>query len=200
MESLLERLSKETPSQLQARSREALDFFKDRVRNIKVSGQAFYKREAGTLTKAKRYLDGRMYTFFYDPKTKEKLPYYDRFPVVLIIDSTSTGFSGLNFHYIPPKYRAKLLDELYEFEIEDKDTEDESMRTRIRVNYNLLQSTAKMKFFRPCYKRYLTSHIEGKALQITPNYWSIITMLPLAQFEKESIRKVYSESIRSVDG
>ena len=105
-----------------------------------------------------------MYTFFYDPKTKEKLPYYDRFPVVLIIDSTSTGFSGLNFHYIPPKYRAKLLDELYEFEIEDEDTEDESMRTRIRVNYNLLQSTAKMKFFRPCYKRYLTSHIEGLSL------------------------------------
>ena len=141
-----------------------------------------------------------MYTFFYDPKTKEKLPYYDRFPVVLIIDSTSTGFSGLNFHYIPPRYRAKLLDELYDFEIEDDDVEDESMKTRIRMNYNLLQSTAKMKFFRPCYKRYLTSHIEGKALEITPNYWSIITMLPIAQFEKESIRKVYSESIRSVNG
>ena len=83
-------------------------------------------------------------------------------------------------------------------EIEDDDIEDESMKTRIRMNYNLLQSTAKMKFFRPCYKRYLTSHIEGKALEITPNYWSIITMLPLAQFEKESVRKVYSESIRSV--
>ena len=111
-----------------------------------------------------------------------------------------TGFSGLNFHYIPPRYRAKLLDELYDFEIEDDDVEDESMKTRIRMNYNLLQSTAKMKFFRPCYKRYLTSHIEGKALEITPNYWSIITMLPIAQFEKESIRKVYSESIRSVNG
>ena len=198
MESLLERLSKETPSQTRARSREALDFFKDRVRNIKVSSSAFYKQS--DLNKAKRYLDGRMYTFFYDPKTKEKLPYYDRFPVVLIIDSTSTGFSGLNFHYIPPRYRAKLLDELYDFEIEDDDVEDESMKTRIRMNYNLLQSTAKMKFFRPCYKRYLTSHIEGKALEITPNYWSIITMLPIAQFEKESIRKVYSESIRSVNG
>ena len=56
MESLLERLSKETPSQTRARSREALEFFRDRVRNIKVSGQAFYKRETGTLTKAKRYL------------------------------------------------------------------------------------------------------------------------------------------------
>ena len=106
----------------------------------------------------------------------------------------------MNFHYIPPRYRAKLLDELYDFEIEDDDVEDESMKTRIRMNYNLLQSTAKMKFFRPCYKRYLTSHIEGKALEITPNYWSIITMLPIAQFEKESIRKVYSESIRSVNG
>ena len=30
-----------------------------------------------------------MYTFFYDPKTKEKLPYYDRFPLVLILDINS---------------------------------------------------------------------------------------------------------------
>ena len=34
----------------------------------------------------------------------------------------------MNFHYIPPKYRAKLLDELYEFEIEDEDV-DFNVRT-----------------------------------------------------------------------
>ena len=195
MESLLERLATETPSQLRDRSREALDFFRGHVRNLKISPQSFYKQT--NLKKATRFLEGRMYTFFYDPKTKDKLPYYDRFPVILLLDANQNGFSGLNLHYIPPRYRVKLLNELYDFIVTDDEEDDENMKTRIRMTYDILQSTAKMKFFRPCYKRYLTSHIEGRALEIIPEYWDIMAMLPVGRFEKESVRKVYSESIRS---
>ena len=195
MESLLERLATETPTQLRDRSREALDFFRGHVRNLKISPQSFYKQT--NLKKATRFLEGRMYTFFYDPKTKDKLPYYDRFPVILLLEANQIGFSGLNLHYIPPRYRVKLLNELYDFIITDDEEDDENMKTRIRVTYDILQSTAKMKFFRPCYKRYLTSHIEGRALEIIPEYWDIMAMLPVGRFEKESVRKVYSESIRS---
>ena len=195
MESLLERLATETPTQLRDRSREALDFFRGHVRNLKISPQSFYKQT--NLKKATRFLEGRMYTFFYDPKTKDKLPYYDRFPVILLLEANQNGFSGLNLHYIPPRYRVKLLNELYDFIITDDEEDDENMKTRIRVTYDILQSTAKMKFFRPCYKRYLTSHIEGRALEIIPEYWDIMAMLPVGRFEKESVRKVYSESIRS---
>ena len=195
MESLLERLATETPAQLRDRSREALDFFRGHVRNLKISPQSFYKQT--NLKKATRFLEGRMYTFFYDPKTKDKLPYYDRFPVILLLEANQQGFSGLNLHYIPPRYRVKLLNELYDFIVTDDEEDDENMKTRIRVIYEILQSTAKMKFFRPCYKRYLTSHIEGRALEIIPEYWDIMAMLPVGRFEKESVRKVYSESIRS---
>jgi len=195
MESLLERLATETPAQLRDRSREALDFFRGHVRNLKVTPQSFYKQT--NLKKASRFLEGRMYTFFYDPKTKDKLPYYDRFPVILLLEANQQGFSGLNLHYIPPRYRVKLLNELYDFIVTDDEEDDENMKTRIRVTYEILQSTAKMKFFRPCYKRYLTSHIEGRALEIIPEYWDIMAMLPVGRFEKESVRKVYSESIRS---
>ena len=195
MESLLERLATETPTQLRDRSREALDFFRGHVRNLKISPQSFYKQT--NLKKATRFLEGRMYTFFYDPKTKDKLPYYDRFPVILLLEANQNGFSGLNLHYIPPRYRVKLLNELYDFIVTDDEEDDENMKTRIRVTYDILQSTAKMKFFRPCYKRYLTSHIEGRALEIIPEYWDIMAMLPVGRFEKESVRKVYSESIRS---
>jgi len=197
MESLLERLATETPTQLRDRSREALDFFRGHVRNLKISPQSFYKQT--NLKKATRFLEGRMYTFFYDPKTKDKLPYYDRFPVILLLEANQNGFSGLNLHYIPPRYRVKLLNELYDFIVTDDEEDDENMKTRIRVTYEILQSTAKMKFFRPCYKRYLTSHIEGRALEIIPEYWDIMAMLPVGRFEKESVRKVYSESLRSFD-
>ena len=195
MEGLLERLQKETPSQTRERSQEALQFFQQRVRNIKTTPERFYKQS--DLNKAKRYLEGRMYTFFYDPKTKDKLPYYDRFPVVIINEIYPDGFSALNLHYLAPRYRVKLLGALYDYIVLDDDVEDDSMKTRIKMTYNLLNGVSKLKYFKPCYKRYLTTHIEGRALEIIPEYWDIMAMLPVGRFQKESVRKVYSESIRS---
>ena len=39
----------------------------------------------------------RLNMFFYDPKLKKKLPYYDTFPLVLPLENYSDGFLGLNF-------------------------------------------------------------------------------------------------------
>ena len=50
---------------------------------------------------------------------------------------------------------------------------------------NLLNGV-KVKIFRPCYKEYLTTHIEGRALEIIPEYWDIMAMLPVARFEKQN--------------
>ena len=96
MESLLERLKNQTPAEIRQRSEQALTFFRKEVRSLRVRPTSFYKQT--NLNKAKRYLAGRMYTFFYDPKTKDELPYYDTFPVVLIIETTGNGFTGLNLH------------------------------------------------------------------------------------------------------
>ena len=42
---------------------------------------------------------GRLNMFIYDPKTKNRLPYYDVFPLVLPLEPIKGGFLGLNFHY-----------------------------------------------------------------------------------------------------
>jgi hypothetical protein len=42
---------------------------------------------------------GRMYFYYYDPKTKDTLPYYDKFPLVIPIERYSDGFLGLNLHF-----------------------------------------------------------------------------------------------------
>ena len=55
---------------------------------------------------------GRMCMFFYDPKTRQKLPFYDIFPLVLPVDTFRGGFVGLNFHYLPYGLRYKLLEQL----------------------------------------------------------------------------------------
>ena len=51
---------------------------------------------------------GRMSMFFYDPKTKARLKYYDTFPLVLPIEPMRGGFIGLNFHYLEPCTDVKL--------------------------------------------------------------------------------------------
>ena len=63
---------------------------------------------------------GQMFMFFYDPKNKQTLPYYDRFPLVFPIELYSDGFLGINLHYLPQKYRANLMDALYSIELLNK--------------------------------------------------------------------------------
>ena len=198
MESLIKRLEQETPAELEARSIESLRWFQQRVKTLKITSEAFYRQSS--LNKARRYLEGRMYTFFYDAKYKEKLPYWDRFPVVLILDMYQGGFSGLNLHYIPPRYRVRLLYELYKYIRLDDDTRDENMKPHIRIRYEMLRGMSKMKFFKPCYKRYLTQHIDGRALEITSDYWDVMAMLPLADWQKKQVREVYTDSIRKING
>jgi hypothetical protein len=47
-----------------------------------------------------KFLMGGLYFFVYDPKTKNDLPYYDRFPLVIPLKRTPDGFIGLNYNPI----------------------------------------------------------------------------------------------------
>ena len=58
---------------------------------------------------------GRLNFFFYDPKYKQVLPLYDRFPLVLPLETIHGGFMTLNFHYIRPVQRVSLLNNLQRF-------------------------------------------------------------------------------------
>ena len=79
---------------------------------------------------------------------------------------------------------------------DDEDADD--MQTRLRITWDIIRSAAKLKWARPCLKRYLTSHVVGPALEVTPDHWDTVAMLPLARFEKQSVRQVYTESRKKV--
>ena len=63
---------------------------------------------------------GKMYFFNYDAKFKEVLPVWDKFPLVIPMDTYSNGFLGLNLHYLDPGSRLALLDRLHDFINNDK--------------------------------------------------------------------------------
>lgn len=147
---------------------------------------------ADRLTTRMQY--GRMYLFWYDPKLKVKLPYYDRFPLVLPIDPAENGFLGLNMHYLPYMARAKLMDALYST-LNNKNMDE---KTKIKANYSILKGVRKFRYYRPCIKHYLTDHIQSRFLNIPADQWDIALFLPLERFEKATKKRVFDESMDKI--
>ena len=133
---------------------------------------------------------GKLYFFYYDPKTKDSLPYYDRFPLVFPIELYPNGFLGLNLHYIHPKQRIILLDKLSELAT-DKRFDD---RTKLKLSYQVLSSFSRLYGVNPCIKRYLGNHVQGNFVEISASEWDIAALLPVEQFEKANKNKVWADS------
>jgi hypothetical protein len=133
---------------------------------------------------------GKMYFFYYDPKTKDSLPYYDRFPLVIPIEQYSDGFLGLNLHYIHPKQRVILLDKLSDT-LSNKRFDE---RTKLKVNYQFLKAASTAFEAMPCIKRYLFTNIDSRFLEVSADEWDIAVMLPMETFVGASTGKVYAES------
>ena len=137
-----------------------------------------------------RSMIGKMYFYFYDPKTKDTLPYYDKFPLVIPIEQYSDGFLGLNLHYISPKQRIILLDKLSSI-LSDHNYDE---RTRFKISYDYLKRASSVFEAQPCIKRYLFSHVQSRFLEITADEWDIAVMLPVESFAKASKEKVWTDS------
>ena len=133
---------------------------------------------------------GKMYFYFYDPKTKDTLPYYDKFPLVIPIESYRDGFLGLNLHYIHPKQRLILLDKLSETATNN----NFDSKTKLRVSYSYLAGASRAFEATPCIKRYLYSHIQSRFLEISADEWDIAAMLPVETFVGATTSKVYADS------
>ena len=93
------------------RTKESRLWFQKKVRNLTIpSRQKIMKDEALDVVKQPKIGDMMMY--FYDPKMKKELPYYDKFPLAIMVQPAKGGFHGLNLHYLAPGVRARFLDEL----------------------------------------------------------------------------------------
>jgi len=120
---------------------------------------------------------GRMYMYRYDPKYKDALPVYDKFPLVIPMEMYSDGFLGLNLHYLDPYSRLALLDRLMDFANNDKYNDT----TKFNLSYDLLSRSRRYKMIEPCIKRYLLSHIRSSLIYIEPNSWETAIFLPTAK-------------------
>ena len=134
---------------------------------------------------------GRLNMFFYDPKLKAKLPYYDTFPLVLPLEPYADGFLGINFHYLPMTLRLELLDKVVDFSNNTKF--DES--TRLAVDYSKLK---KLSIIKPTLKRYLAGRVKTQFRRIDADEFTVAALLPVQRFKKASAAEVYADSRKMI--
>ena len=134
---------------------------------------------------------GSMYAYFYDPKWKDQLPFYDRFPLTIVIEKYGDGFLGMNLHYLPPMFRLTLLDKLMEYSTD----RELNVNTKFKLTYGIVKSAAKMKEAQPCIKKYLYGHVQTKFLLIPPTEWEKTIFLPVESFQKQGKNSAWNNSI-----
>jgi hypothetical protein len=177
-------------SGITARTKESKKWFQANIENMQTPGRNELLKDKA-LEPTDRMIFGNMFMYFYDPKHKETLPYYDRFPLTIMLEPTKNGFQGLNLHYLRPDVRAQFLDEL--MGLGPKNVTDKSRLTKLR--YDLIQSTRKYKEFKPCFKSYLNDHVKSRIVRVPMTEWEIAIFLPTEQFKKAGKAKIWKDSI-----
>jgi len=130
---------------------------------------------------------GKLNMFFYDPKFKKKLPYYDTFPLVLPLETYSDGFLGVNLHYLPIPLRIKLLDRLVDY----SNNTDFDESTRLVVDYSKLKN---IRLVKPTIHKYLAGQVKSQFRRIDADEFTIATLLPVQRFKKSTAKEVWSDS------
>lgn len=130
---------------------------------------------------------GRIYTFVYDAKNKDTLPYWDRFPLIIYLGEKVTksggiNMMGLNLHYINPKARQQFLEALLK---QHASTPTLSNKTRLKIKWSDVRG---MRGSDQMIKAYLPSHLKSKFIEIAPKDWSNVIYMPTYQFMSQGKR------------
>lgn len=173
-------------------SKDSIAWLQDKIAEIKRPDRIPASINAETFRRKSAFSTGMMYCFFYDPKTKADLPYWDKFPVILVLEKYNDGFLGINLHYLPVNMRMAFMSKLMRFA---QLTPEDDIK-RMRVSYEILNATKRYAEFRPMLKRYLFSQVRSKMLMIQPNEWDVAAMLPIQQFRGARTSTVWKDPVQ----
>ena len=110
--------------------------------------------------------------------------------MVILIEKYSNGYLGLNLHYLPPKYRTLFMERLYT--LLNQRTLNEN--TRIRLSYKLLKKASKLRYGKPCIRRYDYKWMRSRIINIPTDEWNIALHMPTERFKKQRKTKVWADT------
>jgi len=101
---------------------------------------------------------GHMYFYEYEAKSRW-LPFYDKFPLCYVISIGSDYFYAANLHYLAPKQRVYVINDL--------------KRGKINIPRNIIH-------------KYLRKHVKSFFLDLAEEEWETSILLPVENFVKTS--------------
>lgn len=157
----------------------ALNWFRETIRKDKKVSQERVATDARRLGRGVNFAPGNMFTYVYDPKYKDKLPFYDVYPLIVVVEKTKTGWYGINVHYLPPILRAALFKDIG---YRNKDPK------------RVAEALARNPLTSACLKQYLASHVVSRPVGIPKEEWEIAIQLPFEGFKKAEPTQVWGNS------
>lgn len=145
-----------------------------------------------------RLFEGQMVFFKYQPVSESFISrdtYYDRFPLVIITRVYRGGFEGINLHFLEKTERKFLFDGMMKQLPVIK--AGQPWRNRILVDYDRLKNRRQLKFFRPCYRRYLWKGMKRRPGLVPFELWEDMVMANAYRMINSSPEKVHLESHRA---
>lgn len=128
------------------------------------------------------FIPGQMYLYYYHPVGVDTLPYYDILPLVIPFAEDEHTFTGINFHYLPPKVRYVLLSKLLDFATSDKLDE----KTRLRMQWNFIGGISRYRGVSAAVKKYRKDHVQSQFLMVPADQWFNAVLLPVERFRTGS--------------
>ena len=154
---------------------------------------AWFKKKVGESAKGFKpavLKPGKMYTFGYDAKLKAILPYWDKFPLIVVLDTYKDGFLGLNFHYLSPIDRQKFFTKILKFSNQKGDPMDFTDKARFNISWDAVQN---IKHADKMIHKYLYGHVRTSLLEAPPNEWENVIFLPYQRFVGASAKSVWGK-------
>ena len=167
-------------------------WFQDKIKGLKgevknrfsSTNAAKFYRESEKINDAvfkRRVSLGDLFCYYYNPKYRKTLPYYDMFPMIMLLSAEKETFLGINFHYLRPKWRAILLDRV---------------TAKIGGGLPKWSKLRQIRQIAPTIKRYRFDHIMKKVIPIEEDEQEIAIFLPTEKFKKTGKANVWSDSER----
>lgn len=123
-------------------------------------------------------IPGQMVMYFYHPKNAATLPYYDSLPLIIPFSKNDETFTGINFHYLPPKVRFVLLKNLLDFATNKKLDE----QTRLKFTWDYIGGISRYRGVSAAVKKYRFDHVQSQFLFIPPIQMFNAVLLPVEKF------------------
>ena len=197
LQSLEKSFYKANPSSMKRNTEKSLGWFRKFIPknyNKVRTARMFRDRDMWT----DKVVPGQMLFFEYNALHKDKLPVWDRFPLVFMWDVWTGGEGkfglpgkryaiGINLHYLKPALRFEAMKALLSLRNEKRYRKS----TRIKINWEILSALSQSRYFEHSVKIYRLDHVTSKFVKIPARSWELAVFLPTARFQKGSSKEAW---------